>query len=77
MSITLYNQIYFVIYNHKDNLKINQSSTSYEIRNAIRWVMRDNTEIFGFAHQYHYDETSSTIHFHLKEQKQFSRVLMM
>lgn len=25
--------------------------------------MRDNPDIFWFAHQYHYDEASSTIHF--------------
>ena len=34
-----------------------------DVRNAIRWIMRDNPDIFWFAHQYHYDEASSTIHF--------------
>ena len=34
-----------------------------EVRHAIRWVLRDNPDIFWFAHQYHYDKANSTIHF--------------
>lgn len=37
--------------------------TESDVRNAIRWIMRDNPDIFWFAHQYHYDEASFTIHF--------------
>lgn len=37
--------------------------TVSDIRNAIRWIMRDNPDIFWFAHQYQFDEASSTIHF--------------
>lgn len=59
----LYHDIYSAVYSHNSDLKLNQSSTPNEIRNAIRWVMRDNPDIFWFAHQYHYDEASSTIHF--------------
>lgn len=63
MEKLLYYDIYSAVYSHSSDLKLNQSSTPCEIRNAIRWVMRDNPDIFWFAHQYHYDEASSTIHF--------------
>ena len=58
MNIHLYNQIYHTICNQNINLELNN-----EIRDTIRWIMRDNPDIFWFAHQYHYDEASSTIHF--------------
>ena len=63
MEKLLYHDIYSAVYSHSSNLKLNRSSTPNEIRNAIRWVMRDNPDIFWFAHQYHYDKASSTIHF--------------
>ena len=63
MEKLLYHDIYFAFYSHNSDLKLNQSSTPCEIRNAIRRIMRDNPDIFWFAHQYHYDEASSTIHF--------------
>ena len=63
MEKLLYHDIYSAVYSHNSDLKLNQSSTPCEIRNAIRWIMRDNPDIFWFAHQYHYDEASSTIHF--------------
>ena len=64
MDNLLYHDIYAAICGHISDLKLNQSTASAtEIRNAIRWIMRDNPDIFWFAHQYHYDEASSTIHF--------------
>ena len=63
MDNTLYDDIYAAICSHRSDLKLNQSSKPDEIRNAIRWVMRNNPDIFWFAHQYHYDEVNSTIHF--------------
>ncbi len=64
MDNLLYHDIYAAICGHISDLKLNQSTASpNEIRNAIRWIMRDNPDIFWFAHQYHYDEASSTIHF--------------
>lgn len=62
MEKLLYHDIYSAVYSHSSDLKLNQSSTPCEIRNAIRCVMRDNPNIFWFAHQYQFDETSSTIH---------------
>ena len=53
----------YSIRSQRTKLKLVQYSSPNEIRNAIRWIMRDNPDIFWFAHQYHYDEASSTIHF--------------
>ena len=53
----------YSIRSQRTKLKLVQYSSPDEIRNAIRWVMRDNPDIFWFAHQYHYDEDSSAIHF--------------
>lgn len=63
MRNVLLSQIETIIRNHRVNLKFTQSPTLDEIRNAVKWVMRDNPDIFWFAHQYHYDESSSTIYF--------------
>ena len=59
----LYYKIDKAIRLHKGNFCIGNEISKEEIRNAIRWIMRDNPDIFWFAHQYHYDEASSTIHF--------------
>ena len=63
LHTTIYSNIEDYIRNQSANIKIEQSITSDKIRNAIRRIMRDNPDIFWFAHQYHYDEASSTIHF--------------
>ena len=63
MDNLLYHDIYAAICGHISDLKLNQSTASAtEIRYAIRWVMRDSPDIFWFAHQYQFDEASSTIH---------------
>lgn len=59
----LYNQLHLAIRNHIIKYKLKQSPATNELRNVIRWIMRDNPDIFWFAHQYHYYEAISTIHF--------------
>ena len=59
----LYDKIWNSIRQIKKTLHIDSIRPESEVRHAIRWVMRDNPDIFWFAHQYHYDEASSTIHF--------------
>lgn len=59
----IYLDIKHSICDHKEYFKLEQPSTPNEFRHAIRWIMRDNPDIFWFAHQYHYDEASTTIHF--------------
>ena len=62
-NMELYTNIRTSIQQIKKTLHINSTIPESEVRHAIRWVMRDNPDIFWFAHQYHYDEASSTIHF--------------
>ena len=60
---TLYKQVEQTIRQHEVILYVDKDVTVSDIRDAIRWIMRDNPDIFWFAHQYHYDKASSTIHF--------------
>lgn len=59
----LYDKIWNSIRQIKNTLYIDSIRPESEVRHAIRWVMRDNPDIFWFAHQYHYDKANSTIHF--------------
>ena len=52
----LYTNIRTGIQQTKKTLHINSTIPESEVRYTIRWVMRDNPDIFWFAHQYHYDE---------------------
>ncbi len=63
MKTELYHQLETAIRNQNAEQVIKQSPTSDDIRVVIRQIMRDNPDIFWFAHQYYYDKTSSTIHF--------------
>lgn len=58
-----YFDLEYSIRSQRTKLKLIQYSSPNEISDAIRWIMRNNPDIFWFAHQYHYDEASSTIHF--------------
>ena len=58
--MALYETIEQVIRQHKNNVIVGQA-TPHEVRNAIRWVMRNNPDIFWFAHQYHFDEETGVI----------------
>ena len=59
----LYNIIEISIRDFKHCIKFEDNTTHIEVRDAIRWVMRNNPDIFWFSHQYQYDEPSSTINF--------------
>lgn len=59
----LYTNIRTGIQQTKKTLHINSTIPESEVRYTIRWIMRDNPDIFWFAHQYYYDEANSTIHF--------------
>lgn len=51
------------IRSHITDLELQHFYTEDDIRKAIRWVMRDNPDIFWFAHQYYYDKFNSSIRF--------------
>lgn len=59
---SLYRLIETAIRNQYDCLH-GISNSPEEIQVALRQVMRNNPDIFWFAHQYQFDETASTIHF--------------
>lgn len=63
MNTELYKQIETAVRHLQQEINVNAVVTAEEIRHAVRWVMRDNPDIFWFAHQYHYDEVQSIIHF--------------
>lgn len=62
-SQEIYVDIEYYIRNCKTRLDLKYSPQIDEIHNAIRWIMRENPDIFWFAHQYHFDETTSSLYF--------------
>ena len=59
---TFYKKVEQTIRQYEEIYNVDKDVTESDVRNAIRWIMRNNPDIFWFAHQYHYDEASSTIH---------------
>ena len=60
-DMELYEQIERAIRQHYDFINIGNSITEVEVRHAIRWVMRDNPDIFWFVHQYHFDKDNGIV----------------
>ena len=58
---SLYRQIEQAIRQHKEKLHVEKDVTEVEVRYAIRWVMRDNPDIFWFVHQYHFDKDNGIV----------------
>lgn len=63
MNTELYIQIETAVRNLQQEVSVNAHVTPEDIRHVVRWVMRDNPDIFWFAHQYYYDKVHSSIHF--------------
>ncbi len=61
--LIIYQKLEIAIRKQLNMIVVESGLASNNIRNAIRWIMRDNPDIFWFAHQYHFDESSSTISF--------------
>lgn len=59
----IHEQIERAIRQHAEYLNVGNSVTETEIRHAIRWVMRDNPDIFWFVHQYHFDKDNGIVSF--------------
>lgn len=59
----LYNTIEQAIRQHDEYLSLRNDVTESDIRHAIRWVMRDNPDIFWFVHQYHFDKDHGVVSF--------------
>lgn len=58
---TLYRLVEQTIRQHEEYLNVGNSVIETDVRHAIRWVMRDNPDIFWFVHQYHFDEDSGIL----------------
>lgn len=65
----LYKNIEQAIRHHEEILHVDVGVQKDDIRHAIRWVMRDNPDIFWFVHQYHFDQDKHEVSFRY----QFSR----
>ena len=59
----LYEQIELTIRQHAEYINVGNSVTETEVRHAIRWVMRNNPDIFWFVHQYHFDKDNGIVSF--------------
>ena len=59
--MNLYESIEESIREHKESLHVTNEVTESEVRHAIRWVMRDNPDIFWFVHQYQFDKGNGTV----------------
>ena len=59
----LYDEIEKAIRQHDEILHVDSDVKDINVRHAIRWVMRDNPDIFWFVHQYHFDQERKTISF--------------
>ena len=57
------------------NSDIRTNSKHEDVRNAIRQVMRNNPDIFWFAHQYHFDDATSTVQFHYTFSKERVKII--
>ena len=58
---TLYKRTEQAIRQHKEILLVENNITESDVRHAIRWVMRDNPDIFWFVHQYHFDKDNGIV----------------
>ena len=61
--MNLYDNIEQVLRQHEETLRIENNVQESDIRHAIRWVMRDNPDIFWFVHQYHFDKDNGIVSF--------------
>ena len=61
--MNLYESIEKSIREHEESLHVANEVTEAEVRHAIRWVMRDNPDIFWFVHQYHFDKNHGIVSF--------------
>ena len=59
----IYDIIHHSILHHESICSVPQDAEEQDIRHAIRWVMRDNPNIYWFSHQYHFDTSAKTVSF--------------
>lgn len=57
----IYTEIELSIRQHNEFLKVGKNVLEADVRHAIRWVMRNNPDIFWFVHQYHFDKDNRIV----------------
>ena len=73
--MNLYESIEKSIREHEESLHVSSEVRESDVRYAIRWVMRDNPDIFWFVHQYHFDEKSGKITLRYQFSKERSNLI--
>lgn len=61
--MNLYESIEKSIREHVGVLHVSNDVQESNVRHAIRWVMRNNPDIFWFVHQYHFDKDNGIVSF--------------
>ena len=61
--MTLIDKIELAIRNHCPSMTVDEAVTDNEFYSSIRKVLRDNPDIFWFAHKVHYNEITHTLSF--------------
>lgn len=59
--MNLFESIEKSIREHEESLHVDNEVTEVEVRHTIRWVMRDNPDIFWFVHQYYFDKNNEIV----------------
>ena len=72
---TLYDDIEQTIRQHGVLLHVDHDAQESDIRQAVRWVMRDNPDIFWFVHQYLFDPNAKTVSFRYQFSKERSELI--
>ncbi len=62
-KMNLHKDIEQAIRQHEEILYVDDGVREDDIRYAIRWVMRENPDIFWFVHQYHFDKDKGVVSF--------------
>ena len=62
-DMELYEQIERTIRQHEEYLYFGNSVTETDVRHAIRWVMRNNPDLYWLVHQYHFDKDYGIVSF--------------
>ncbi len=57
----LYKDVEKAIRQHEVSVRVDGGIQEHDVRDAIRWVMRCNPDIFWFVHQYRYDKENKTV----------------
>lgn len=73
--MNLYKNIEQAIRRHEEILHVDGDVQGEDVRQTIRWVMRDNPDIFWFVHQYYFDQESKTISFRYQFSKERSGLI--